>query len=323
MGVDILPAADPNAVARAARLLEDGAIVALPTETVYGLAADAANGEAVARIFAAKDRPAFNPLIVHVLDLAMAERIARFDDRARRLARAFWPGPLTLVLPLIPGAVHPLVVAGQDSVALRAPDSVAARAVIERLGRPVAAPSANRSGALSPTTAQAARDELADRIPLILDGGRCPVGVESTILSLVGERPILLRPGGVALEALDAALGASIEADDGSDDRPLAPGRLASHYAPRARLRLGAASADPGEAWLGFGPQGGPREGPLARNLSPAGDLVVAAANLFADLRALDAALGGQGVIAAAPIPESGLGRAVNDRLRRAAAPRD
>lgn len=310
--------ATPQGIARAAALLRDGALVGFPTETVYGLGGDARSDMAVARIFEAKGRPRFNPLIVHLPDLAAARAYAVFDAQAEALAAAFWPGPLTLVLPLREGAgLSPLVTAGLDTVALRVPAHPLARDLLRAFGGPLAAPSANPSGRISPTRAAHVTDGLAGRIAAVLDGGACAVGVESTILSLAGEAR-LLRPGGLPAEALEAALGGPL-ATGGDAAKPSAPGQLASHYAPRAGVRLQAAAAGPGEVWLGFGPD---RSGhPAGLNLSPAGDLVEAAANLFHLLRAADA-LAGDGGIAVAPVPELGLGRAINDRLRRAAAPR-
>lgn len=317
-GTEIL-SPDAQGIARAAALLAAGGLVAFPTETVYGLGADARDGRAVAAIFAAKGRPRFNPLIVHVAGLAEAEALAAFDDTARRIAAAFWPGPISLVLPLRPDAgLSDLVTAGLPSVAIRVPAHPIARALLAAFGGPVAAPSANPSGRVSPTRAAHVLEGLGGRIAAVIDAGACPVGIESTIVKLTGGRAVLLRPGGVPAEALRAAGLARIAPPPArTAAAPEAPGMLASHYAPGARLRLEAAAPRPGEAWLGFGP--GPREG---LNLSPAGDLAEAAANLFGHLRALDAALGGRGTIAVAPIPETGLGAAINDRLRRAAAPR-
>jgi L-threonylcarbamoyladenylate synthase len=307
------------AVAEAAEVLRAGELVALPTETVYGLAADAANGGAVARIFAAKGRPRFNPLICHVTGLEMAARYGVLDARAEGLAREFWPGPLTLVVPLAAGApVHPLATAGLDSVALRAPRGPA-QAVIAAFGGALAAPSANHSGRLSPTRAEHVVDQLGDAVSLVLDAGPCAVGVESTILSLAGSTPLLLRPGGVPAEAIEAALGTKLERAAAGD--PItAPGMLSSHYAPRLPLRLDASSVEPGEALLAFGNAAipGADRAVALRNLSPAGDLIEAAANLFAHLADLDAS--GASAIAVMPIPQQGLGEAINDRLARAAA---
>jgi L-threonylcarbamoyladenylate synthase len=306
---------DASGIARAAALLAAGELVAFPTETVYGLGADARDDRAVAKVFEAKGRPRFNPLIVHVADLAAARRIVRFTPEAERLGSAFWPGPLTLVLPLAPGAgLSPLATAGLKSVAVRVPGHPLARALLAAFGGPVAAPSANPSGRVSPTRAEHVTEGLGGRIAAVLDGGACPVGLESTIVGLVGA-PALLRPGGLPAEAVEACLGAPLAGTAEAGARPTAPGQLASHYAPGVALRLDAEAARPGEVLLGFGP--GAAGATL--NLSPSGDLVEAAANLFHHLRALDA-LGRP--IAVAPIPDHGLGRAINDRLRRAAAPR-
>lgn len=305
--------ADAAAIAEAAALLRAGGLVAFPTETVYGLGGDATDDRAVARIFAAKRRPRFNPLIAHVADRAAAAALAAFDRRADRIAEAFWPGPLTLVLPRRAGCpVSLLASAGLDTLALRVPAHPVALALLRAVGRPVAAPSANRSGAVSPTRAAHVADSLGDAVDLVLDGGACRVGVESTILDLSASRPAILRPGGIAREDIEALLGPV----DGPAAGPVkAPGMLESHYAPGLPVRLDATAARPGEALLGFGPVAG-----ATANLSPAGDLVEAAANLFALLRALDRPeFTG---IAVSPIPEAGLGAAINDRLRRAAAPR-
>ena len=317
----LLPA-DDAAIARGAEILRAGGLVAFPTETVYGIGADATDGEAVARIYAAKGRPSFNPLIAHVPDLAAAERQGIFDARARLLAEAFWPGPLTLVVPAAPGIeVSDLARAGLASVALRVPQHPVARRLIEATGRPVAAPSANRSGHVSPTTAAHVAEDLGSRIDLILDGGACPVGVESTIIACLDGPPRLLRPGGVSREAAEAILGCRLEAPEGFDsDRPLAPGLLASHYAPRALVRLGVTQADPDEAVLDFAGQLAGVPCLTRLDLSQRGDLIEAAAQLFGFLRQLDAS--GAQRIAVAPIPETGLGEAINDRLRRAAATR-
>lgn len=307
--------------AAAAAAIRRGGLVAFPTETVYGLGALAGDTDAVAALYEAKGRPGFNPLIAHVPDLAAAEKVAVLGPRARALAEAFWPGPLTLVAPLAPGArVCALATAGLGTVAVRAPSHPLAQALLRAVGAPVAAPSANPSGRVSPTTAAHVLEGLGDRIAGVLDGGPCPVGLESTIVGFDGETPLLLRPGGLPLEALEAALGLAFATAPASGAAPTAPGQLASHYAPGARLRLNARAPRPGEGWLGFGP-GGVSGGP-ALNLSPSGDMAEAAANLFAHLRALDAAMGGEGTIAVAPVPAHGLGLAINDRLCRAAAPR-
>ncbi len=309
-----LPATD-DGIARAAALLQAGDLVAFPTETVYGLGADATDDVAVARVFEAKGRPRFNPLIVHVPDVATARRHARFDDRAEALAMAFWPGPLTLVLPLRPDAgLAPLVTAGLDSVAIRVPAHPLAQRLLAATGRPLAAPSANPSGRISPTTAAHVLAGLSGKIAAVLDGGACAVGVESTIVGLTdGAR--LLRPGGLPAEVIEAALGAPLLP---AGDAITAPGQLASHYAPRGRVRLGVTRPEVDEIWIGFGPCPG-----AALSLSPTGDMVEAAANLFAALHQADALAGPEGRIAIAPIPDRGLGRAINDRLRRAAAPRE
>jgi L-threonylcarbamoyladenylate synthase len=309
--------ADPETIARAAALLRDGRLVGFPTETVYGLGGDATNDHAVAAIFAAKRRPRFNPLIVHVPGLAEAESLAVFDARARILAAQFWPGPLSLVLARRPDCgLSLLASAGLDTVAIRAPSHPVAQALLRAAGRPVAAPSANRSGRLSPTEAGHVAEELGDAVALILDGGRCPMGLESTVLDLTAATPVLLRPGGVTREALAALLGSI------SGLSPAAiksPGMLASHYAPALPLRCDAAEARPGEALLAFGAEPPPGFAGVLW-LSRSGDLAEAAANLFAMLRRLDRPpFTG---IAVMPIPEHGLGRAINDRLRRAAAPR-
>ncbi|MDZ7713748.1 MAG: L-threonylcarbamoyladenylate synthase [Rhodovibrio sp.] len=313
-------AGDPAARARAAELLRTGGLVAFPTETVYGLGADATDARAVARIFEAKGRPSFNPLISHCADAETAFAHGRFDARARALADRFWPGPLTLVVPRAPeSAIAELTGAGLPTLALRVPGGEIARRLIAEAGRPIAAPSANRSGAISPTTARHVADSLGDAVDLILDGGPCTVGVESTVVDLSGDRPALLRPGGLAREDLEAAAGPLV--DPAQDpEAPSSPGQLASHYAPSARLRLNAADPACDEALLAFGPDV-PTGAKVTANLSPTGDLREAAAKLFALLHALDRAdVRG---IAAMPVPETGLGAAINDRLRRAAAPRD
>lgn len=314
--------ADAAAIAEAAALLREGGLVGLPTETVYGLAADATDGRAVAAIYEAKGRPHFNPLIAHLPDTESALREGRFDADALALARAFWPGPLTLVVPVSAAcSVSELARAGLETLALRVPAHPVAQAVLAATGRPVAAPSANRSGRISPTSAQHVLADLDGRIDAVLDAGPTAIGVESTIVACLADGPRLLRHGGVPRAALEAVLGRPLAVDEEGGAAPIAPGLLASHYAPEAHMRLDAAAPLPGEAWLGFGPEpdGAPLPA-LARNLSPAGDLAEAAANLFAFMRALDD--GAPQVIAVAPIPASGLGDAINDRLRRAAAPR-
>jgi L-threonylcarbamoyladenylate synthase len=311
---------DAGAVAAAVAELRAGRPVAVPTETVYGLAGDPSRGEAVTAIYEAKGRPLFNPLIIHVADMAMARRIGVFDAEAETLAEMFWPGPLTLVLPLADGApVHPLALAGLATVALRLPAGPMRR-VIEAFGGPLAAPSANASGRLSPTSAGAVHDSLQGLIPLILDGGACAVGVESTIIGRDGNGWRLLRPGGLDGGAIEAVLGRRLHrAQAGA--AIVAPGMLASHYAPRANLRLGARDVGEGEALLGFGPVRAAGTPAAFLNLSEAGDTSEAARNLFGHLRALDALAPRS--IAVEPVPSTGLGEAVNDRLARAAAPRD
>ena len=307
--------ADAAGINRAAELLRAGETVAFPTETVYGLGADATNGQAVARIFAAKERPRFNPLIVHVPGAAEARRLIVLPASGEVLADAFWPGPLTLVAPLRAEAgIADLVTAGLPTLAVRVPAHALAQNLLRATARPVAAPSANLSGRVSPTTAEHVLEGLDGRIAAILDGGPCTVGLESTIIGFDGERAALLRPGGLPAEEIEAVLGTTLAMPGAG--RITAPGQLESHYAPAAKLRLNATAPRPGELWLGFGP------GPEGLSLSTRGDLTEAAANLFAHLRSLDArAVPGQ-VIAVARIPEAGLGRAINDRLRRAAAPR-
>jgi L-threonylcarbamoyladenylate synthase len=309
--------ADASAVAEAALSLGAGGLVAFPTETVYGLGADATNGEAVARLYAAKGRPQFNPLIAHVADLSAAKRLAVFDSVAEQLAAAFWPGPLTLVLPKTAACdVSDLALAGLDTIALRMPAHRIARDLLAAFGKPIVAPSANRSGHVSPTDAAHVLADLRGRIDLIVDGGPCEVGVESTIVSLEGA-PTLLRPGGLSRAEIERVLGRPL-ADAPASEMPAAPGMLASHYAPKALLRLNAEAAHPGEALLAFGPVSHAPADML--NLSPRGDLVEAAANLFSHLRALDRR--GAKMIAVMPVPDEGLGEAINDRLKRAAAPR-
>lgn len=319
-----LAPADAASVAEAAALLRAGGLVAFPTETVYGLGADAASGTAVARIYAAKGRPSFNPLIAHVGSLADARREGVFNAAALTLARAFWPGPLTLVVPAAPGcSVCDLARAGLPSLALRVPSSRIALALLALAERPIAAPSANRSGRVSPTLAEHVMADLDGRIDFVLDGGAAEVGVESTIVSCLEAEPLLLRPGGITRGAIEAALGRPLRAADPGDadgEAPLAPGQLASHYAPRAALRLNAAQPLAGEAALDFGHQFWRSGDGLRLDLSPDGDPIEAAANLFGYLRRLDAS--GAAVIAVAPIPREGLGEAIMDRLTRAAAPR-
>ena len=322
----ILPAGEA-AVAAAASCLAEGGLVAFPTETVYGLGADAGNPRAIARLYQAKGRPAFNPLIAHVGDLAAARRIARFDTTATALAEAFWPGPLTLVLPKTPDCpVADLATAGLDTVAIRVPAHPVARAILRGFGGPVVAPSANLSGHVSPTTSAHVQGDLNGRIDLIVDGGPVTVGVESTILGCF-DQPMLLRPGGLPRAEIERVLGRALVAPPADPDaghgQPLAPGMLASHYAPRTRVRLDADRIEPGEALLAFGPVTVPGTEAAAAimNLSPRSNVDEAAANLFGYLRALD--VRGARAIAVMPIPHHGLGEAINDRLRRAAVGRD
>ncbi|HEV7879816.1 L-threonylcarbamoyladenylate synthase [Bradyrhizobium sp.] len=322
----ILPA-NEAAVADAARSLRDGGLVAFPTETVYGLGADAGNAAAIARLYEAKGRPAFNPLIAHVGGLAAAQRIAHFDAQAVLLAQAFWPGPLTLVLAKAPGcAVADLATAGLDTIAVRVPAHRIARAILRAFGGPVVAPSANLSGHVSPTTAAHVSSDLAGRIDLIIDGGAVEVGVESTIVGCF-DAPTLLRPGGVPRAEIERVLGRTLlqPPDDADSDsgQPLAPGMLASHYAPRTKVRLNADRIEAGEALLAFGPHAisGVEAASIVMNLSARGDLNEAAANLFSYLRALDTK--GVRAIAVMPVPHHGLGEAINDRLRRAAVGRE
>ena len=307
--------ADNDAIEAAAHCLAQGGLVAFPTETVYGLGADARNGEAVARLYAAKSRPSFNPLIAHVGSLVAARALGRFDAAAEKLARAFWPGPLTLVLPKRPdGGIADLALAGLDSVAVREPAHPVARALLAAFKGPVVAPSGNRSGHVSPTSAGHVLADLRGRIDMVIDAGACPVGLESTIVACLAA-PTLLRPGGLPRGEIERVLGQPLAITETTDDAPLAPGMLSSHYAPKARLRLDAEAAGPDEALLAFGPA------PAATlNLSARGDLIEAAANLFSHLRALDAA--GAKAIAVMKVPHEGLGEAINDRLKRAAAPK-
>lgn len=309
-------APNPGGIAEAVALLRQGALVAFPTETVYGLGGDARSDRAVAGIYAAKGRPSFNPLIVHLPDLAAVDRIAVIGPNARKLAEAFWPGPLTLVLPLRPHAgLSPLVTAGLDTVAVRVPAHPLAQELLRAFDGPVAAPSANPSGRVSPTTASHVIDGLSGRIAAVLDGGPCSVGLESSIV-LADPEPLLLRPGGIPAEAIENLLRRPVGTPV-AEDKPTAPGQLASHYAPEAALRLNATDARGGEVLVGFGPV----KGDLS--LSPSGDLVEAAARLFSLLRDADRLAGPGGRIAFAPVPDRDLGRAINDRLRRAAAPRN
>lgn len=306
---------DASSVPDAVTALRNGELVGIPTETVYGLAADASNPEAVARIFAAKGRPSFNPLISHVANLEIAAVEGEFDERAIALAEELWPGPLTLVVPVADTArTCELARAGLSTIGLRVPQHPLASELLEAFGGPLSAPSANPSGKLSPTRAEDVARELGELVSMVLDGGACRAGIESTIVALSADEPArLLRPGAIGRDTVEAVVGALAEAVPG---QVAAPGQLASHYAPRAKLRLEAAVAEQGEVLLGFGPDAPAN----AANLSTAGNTVEAAANLYRLLRELDAS--GAETIAVMPIPETGLGEAINDRLRRAAAPR-
>ena len=322
IGMAKIVPADIKHITAAAKALRQGELVSFPTETVYGLGGDATNEQAVAAIYEAKGRPSFNPLIVHVGSLAAAAAHADLSPMAVALAQRFWPGPLTLVVPRLPKCrLSLLVSAGLDSVALRVPAHPVAQALLMLCQLPLAGPSANPSGRISPTTAQHAAEGLGGKVTMILDGGPCGIGLESTVISLLGETPTLLRPGGITAEEIMAALGHAIESAPGSDDGGAglhSPGRLRSHYAPERPVRLNATSLEPGEALLAFGPAA--PLAPVMLNLSEGGDLKEAAANLFAMLRALDRPdVSG---IAVMPIPATGLGIAINDRLQRAAAPR-
>jgi L-threonylcarbamoyladenylate synthase len=319
--------ANAAAVAAAADCLAGGGLVAFPTETVYGLGADATNPGAVARLYQAKGRPSFNPLIAHVGDLQAAQRIARFDATAIALAEAFWPGPLTLVMPKTKDCpVADLATAGLDTIAIRVPAHPVSRAILHAFGGPIVAPSANLSGHVSPTTATHVQSDLEGRIDLIVDGGAVAVGVESTIVGCFGE-PMLLRPGGLPREKIERVLGRTLvqPPEDANSDhaQPLAPGMLASHYAPRTPVRLNVDRIEAGEALLAFGPDevSGVDASTIVVNLSARGDLAEAAANLFGYLRALDTR--GARTIAVMPVPHHGLGEAINDRLRRAAMGRE
>lgn len=304
---------DNKGIAKAASLLHQGSLVAFPTETVYGLGADAKNNIAVAKIFEAKGRPTFNPLIVHVQDTAAARHLVEFSDVAERLASAFWPGPLTLVLELrVNSGISPLVTAGLSTIAIRVPEHFLAQNLLQAFGNPIAAPSANPSGKISPTSASHVFSGLNGRIAAVLDAGNCDVGVESTIIGL-NPTPTLLRPGGLPVEAIEECLGKKLAAHIDTS-KPNAPGQLASHYATNASIRLNATDRREGEALLGFGLMD------CDLNLSTSGDLVEAAANLFQYLHQLDTDQTKR--IAVAPVPDHGLGRAINDRLRRAAAPK-
>ncbi|MDD9903385.1 MAG: L-threonylcarbamoyladenylate synthase [Rhodospirillaceae bacterium] len=311
----ILPLTPEN-TEKAATALRAGELVAFPTETVYGLGADATNDKAVAKIYEAKNRPSFNPLIVHLPDVDGVRRLAEFSPLADRLAAKFWPGAISFVLPRKPGCpLSKLVSAGLPTFAARVPAKKSARDLLRAAGIPVAGPSANRSGRISPTQAAHVASDLGDRVSIILDDGPCAVGVESTVLDVTGGTPTILRPGGVTQEDIEATLGQPIAVASSNEDSPKSPGMLLSHYAPRLPVRLNATGPNDGEAYLGFGGSTG-----AEMNLSVRGDLTEAAANLFAFLHELDEPRWSG--IAVAAIPEVGLGRAINDRLRRAAAPR-
>ncbi len=318
----ITPATE-DSIARAGEIIRAGGLVGLPTETVYGLAADATRPEAVAKIYAAKGRPRFNPLIAHIAALDDAPRLALVSGAGQALIERFWPGPLTLVLPFRPGAtVCELARAGLDSVALRMPSHKIARAVIEAAGVPVSAPSANRSGRISATSAADVASELGGSVDLVLDAGQTKIGVESTIVSLLGDKPTLLRAGGLPRAEIEAVLGRPLALAGADDTAPRAPGMMTSHYAPATPVRLEAVEVAADEALLAFGAfrPAGIAQAQAVLNLSAAGDPVEAAANLYRSLRQLDAL--GARCIAVAPVPEAGLGEAINDRLKRAAAPR-
>jgi L-threonylcarbamoyladenylate synthase len=311
--------ADAAHIARAADILRSGGLVAFPTETVYGLGADATNDRAVAAIFEAKGRPRFNPLIVHVKDAEHAATLVKFNPKAEQLAQAFWPGPLTLVLPRQPDSPLSLLVsAGLDTVAVRVPAHAVAQDLLAASAVPIAAPSANRSGHLSSTTAAHVAADLAGRVAMVLDTGPTPQGIESTVIGFENERPVLLRPGAIARQEIERVAGPLGRPQTAG--RIASPGQLVSHYAPHTPLRLNAQTSEAEEALLAFGPEA-PKGAHITRNLSPSGSLTEAAANLFAMLRELDAS--GARRIAVMPIPEHGLGEAINDRLRRAAAPRE
>ena len=316
---NIVPAT-PTTIAQAADLIRAGELVALPTETVYGLGADATNPEAVARIFTAKGRPSFNPLIVHVPSLEIARSIAKVTPLAEHLAVAFWPGPLTLILPRNQERTIPdITVAGLDTIAIRIPSHPTALELLIKAGRPIAAPSANISGHVSATTAQHVADDFGANVSLILDAGQTAHGVESTVIDATGSEPVLLRPGAVTAEAIADIVGVVPKPTQPITRSPTSPGQLESHYAPNCQVRLNAVSVASHEHYLAFGPDVPNGIEPLD-NLSPNGDLIEAAANLFAALRKLDQP--DIHTIAIAPIPETGIGIAINDRLRRAAAPR-
>lgn len=324
----MIKTANAIAIAEAAEILQNGGLVAMPTETVYGLAANALDGEAVARIFAAKGRPAFNPLIIHVPDLQAAQNLVEFNAPALEAANAFWPGPLTLILPRKADCpVSDLAGAGLPTLAVRVPGHPIAQELLRAAGLPLAAPSANKSGSLSPTTPAHVADSLGDAVDLILAAGPCKVGLESTVLDLSGDAPLILRPGAITAEDLSEAMGIPVRHAQGDADAPKSPGLTLRHYAPDTKMRLRAIDLEPGEALLAFGPTrfmgikggGAAKDLPdhMRRNLSESGDLHEAAANLFAMLKDLDKA--GATRIAVMPVPEIGLGIAINDRLNRAA----
>lgn len=317
---NILPASR-KAISRASETILEGDLVAFPTETVYGLGADATNDSAVAGIFEAKNRPSFNPLIVHIKDIEMASTLGHMNENALKLARKFWPGPLTLTVPRLPNSPASLLVsAGLDTIALRVPDHPVALALLAEVGRPIAAPSANMSGTVSPTTAQHVAESLGNVVSFILDGGPCKVGIESTIVLVDNSGVRVLRPGGVSQEELEAVLGESLLHRNALGERPLSPGQLARHYAPKHRIRLNVTDPQDGEVLLAFGPKLPDYSGRYL-NLSPIGDLREAAANLFAMMREMDN-FDSEG-IAVMIVPETGLGVAINDRLRRAATQPD
>ena len=306
----------PETIVEAAQQIQTGNLVAFPTETVYGLGADATNGQAVASVFTAKNRPEFNPLIIHVGDVADAEKLVQIDDRARRVAREFWPGPLSLILPRTDTCpVNLLAGAGLDTLAVRVPEHPTAQALIKAAGVPIAAPSANRSSEVSPTTASHVATSLGDAVDLIIDGGPCAVGLESTVLDLSRRVPMILRPGAIDAEELESLLG-PLSANDGQGAAPRSPGQLLRHYATRIPLRMKVSDVAVDEALLAFGPDL-LKGAKIVKNLSEKGDLAEAASNLFAMMRALDRP--GCSGIAVMPIPDNGIGRAINDRLQRAA----
>ena len=311
--------ADDAAIKQAAVLLKQGGLVAFPTETVYGLGGDATNDEAVVKIFEVKGRPQINPLIIHVASFGAAQKLGIFNTQAKKLADAFWPGALTLVVPRAPNSpVSLLATAGLDTLAIRVPAHKTAQALLREADMAVAAPSANRSGHVSATQARHVLEDLGDVIDLVLDSGPVPIGLESTIIACLNGTPTLLRPGALARKDIEAVLGCAVETYDGAQQNPQAPGQLASHYAPQARLRLNARDVKPGEALLAFGSDV-PPGADITLNLSPRGDLIEAASHLFDYLRILDAKVQ---AIAVMPIPKAGLGEAMNDRLARASAPR-